>query len=178
MDLMSTVQVLGNIGEFVGAIAVVVTLLYVALQLRQNTASVRSSAYQTWVSVSNAEHTAGQDPSMAPIIAIGLEQPEALSNDTWVQFASYCHQFIMKSESTYYLWKEKIIADSICEKEFDRAARFLSASGPKQWWAAGARTQFSDEFVAMIERRTPGRLQQYWFTPGRGFHPHSDEAND
>ena len=37
MDLMSTAQLLGNFGEFFGAIAVVVTLIYLAGQLRQNT---------------------------------------------------------------------------------------------------------------------------------------------
>lgn len=34
MDLMSAAQLLGNVGEFVGAIAVVVTLGYLAVQVR------------------------------------------------------------------------------------------------------------------------------------------------
>jgi len=36
MDLMSTAQLLGNFGEFVGAIAVVATLAYLAVQIRQS----------------------------------------------------------------------------------------------------------------------------------------------
>ena len=36
MDLMSTAQLLGNFGEFVGAIAVVATLAYLAVQVRQS----------------------------------------------------------------------------------------------------------------------------------------------
>lgn len=40
MDLMSAAQLLGNFGEFVGAIAVVVTLFYLAAQVRQNRVSV------------------------------------------------------------------------------------------------------------------------------------------
>ena len=39
MDVQATTQVLGNLGEFVGAIAVVVTLGYLAIQIRQNTRS-------------------------------------------------------------------------------------------------------------------------------------------
>jgi hypothetical protein len=35
MDLMSVAQLLGNLGEFVGAIAVVVTLAYLTVQIRQ-----------------------------------------------------------------------------------------------------------------------------------------------
>ena len=40
MDLMSTAQLLGNFGEFVGAIAVVATLFYLAAQVKQNRQSV------------------------------------------------------------------------------------------------------------------------------------------
>ena len=36
MDLLSTAQLLGNFGEFVGAIAVVVTLFYLAAQVKQS----------------------------------------------------------------------------------------------------------------------------------------------
>lgn len=34
MDFMSTAQLLGNIGEFVGGIGVLVTLMYLAVQIR------------------------------------------------------------------------------------------------------------------------------------------------
>lgn len=44
MDLISTSQLLGNLGEFVGAIAVVVTLIYLATQIRQNTNALRMTA--------------------------------------------------------------------------------------------------------------------------------------
>jgi len=37
MDLISISQLLGNFGEFVGAIAVVITLIYLTAQIRQNT---------------------------------------------------------------------------------------------------------------------------------------------
>jgi hypothetical protein len=39
-------QLLGNYGEFVGAIAIVITLIYLAIQLRQNTRMMRASIRQ------------------------------------------------------------------------------------------------------------------------------------
>ena len=36
MGLMSTAQLLGNLGEFVGAIAVVIALAYIAVQVRHS----------------------------------------------------------------------------------------------------------------------------------------------
>ena len=42
MDHQAFAQILGNYGEFIGAIAVVVTLAYLAVQVRQNTRSMKS----------------------------------------------------------------------------------------------------------------------------------------
>ena len=48
MSTLEFSQLLGNYGEFVGAIAIVITLIYLAVQLKQNTATVKANAYQEW----------------------------------------------------------------------------------------------------------------------------------
>ena len=42
-----TLQDLGNIGEFVGAIGVVTSFVYLAIQIRQNTRAIRLSSMQS-----------------------------------------------------------------------------------------------------------------------------------
>ena len=49
-----TLEDLGNIGDFLGGIGVVITLIYLAGQLRQNTNALRSASYEHWNSVSTA----------------------------------------------------------------------------------------------------------------------------
>ena len=44
MDHQAIAQLLGNYGEFIGAIGVVVTLIYLATQIRQNTNALRMNA--------------------------------------------------------------------------------------------------------------------------------------
>ncbi|MGK0223180.1 MAG: hypothetical protein ACI9ON_002423 [Limisphaerales bacterium] len=44
MDHQSFAQLLGNYGEFVGAIAVVITLIYLTIQIRQNTKALQMNA--------------------------------------------------------------------------------------------------------------------------------------
>jgi heme exporter protein D len=55
MDHQTFAQLLGNYGEFVGAIAVVITLIYLAIQVRHsketteaNTKAIELQAYQAW----------------------------------------------------------------------------------------------------------------------------------
>jgi hypothetical protein len=47
MDLMSTAQLLGNFGEFFGALLLVGSLIYVGAQIKQNTSATRAQVYQT-----------------------------------------------------------------------------------------------------------------------------------
>ncbi len=49
MTFMETAELLGNIGEFFEAIAVVVTLGYLAFQIKHNTNSARSQSRQTLI---------------------------------------------------------------------------------------------------------------------------------
>ena len=46
MSALEFSQLLGNYGEFVGAIAIVITLTYLAMQLRQNTRAARAQTVQ------------------------------------------------------------------------------------------------------------------------------------
>ncbi len=46
MSALEFSQLLGNYGEFVGAIAIVITLVYLAIQVRQNTRMMRASIRQ------------------------------------------------------------------------------------------------------------------------------------
>ena len=172
MSAIELSQLLGNLGEFIGAIGIVVTLVYLAIQLRQNTASVRASAYQAWAQAAMAEQASAQVPSMSNTLSIGYFQPESLSQENWIQFASYCHQFVQRAESTWYLSKEDVIDSAVCDKEIERAAVFLAQAGPNQWWRAGARTQYTSGFREMIEPKigSSSGFQVYTFTQGKGFH--------
>lgn len=72
-----TLQELGNLGEAVSGIAVIVSLVYLALQIRQNTVALRSASYhqaaeQTW----NALLVAAQDRELAEGLGPDLPHPE------------------------------------------------------------------------------------------------------
>ena len=68
MDLMSTAQLLGNFGEFVGAIAVVLTLVYLVFQIRQNTRSIRSQSRYYVLEALNLDMKQAQEPRFYEIV--------------------------------------------------------------------------------------------------------------
>ena len=65
-----TIETLGSLGDFLGGLAVIASLLYLAVQIRQNTKAIRSSSYhqaaeQTW----NYCLAVAGDASLAEILA-------------------------------------------------------------------------------------------------------------
>ena len=82
MDHQTFAQLLGSYGEFVGALAVVLTLIYLTIQLRQNTSAMQSSAEleaaRHW---SEQNIRAALDENITRIMDVGHRGDVATLND-------------------------------------------------------------------------------------------------
>ena len=84
-----TLEDLGNLGEFVGALGVVVSLVYLAIQIRQNTSAVRTSTFHEAIrDQSNGIDQLNSDPELNRIWYDGLHHFEALPEDEQRRFAT------------------------------------------------------------------------------------------
>ena len=87
MDHQAFAQLLGNYGEFVGAIAVVLTLFYLTTQIRQSSRSLKSSAAQAVLqSISEQYRVAAESEKLARVVRLGFEDFEELDADQANQF--------------------------------------------------------------------------------------------
>jgi hypothetical protein len=73
-------EALGSLGDFIGGIGVIVTLVYLAMQIRQNTRSVRAASAQQVLSgaAEFLEHVSA-DPILADLFTRGGAHPDSLS---------------------------------------------------------------------------------------------------
>lgn len=83
-------QDLGNLGEFVGAIGVVISLVYLGRQMVQNTQSVRAASFNSMVqnSIRLLEH-AFRDSEFADFLARAQLDPTLLTPSERVRWDSY-----------------------------------------------------------------------------------------
>jgi hypothetical protein len=143
---------------------------------------MEANALQSWsVAATSVYLTPAQNDSMSKAIAQGVVDATTLTNENWVQFAFWCHSFVRTAESTFHLHQRRIISDSIFEKEMERAVDLLTTNGCRQWWEAGAKTQFSEDFVTELNARLSSpntRFEPYLFAEGQGFYPASTVARD
>lgn len=87
---MSQLEALGNLGEFIGAVGVVVSLVYLALQLRQNTSSVRAASFNSMVQNSISLLQNGFiDSEFAAFLARAENDPDALDDVDRLRWDAY-----------------------------------------------------------------------------------------
>lgn len=79
-----TLDDFGNLGEVVSAIAVVISLLYLGVQIRQSTRSVRSASFQELLNhIAEVNLRVGENPEIAELYRVASERAfEPGSSDT------------------------------------------------------------------------------------------------
>ncbi len=148
-----TLQDLGSVGEFIAAIATLVTLGYLALQVRQNTNALRSSTFQS-ISEQMAQNVSAivTAPEVADIMVKASAQPTELSPSDVLRFNGVLVMTFRRLESVFvqgelgYIGREQMQGF-----EISMIPLLLGPMGAA-WWR-DAKTTFNREFVAHVDAR-------------------------
>ncbi len=98
-----TLNELGSLGEFISGLAVVVTLVYLALQIRHNTRAVRSSMHQDMVeSTLRIAESVSDNPDVGRIVLKANEDYDNLTKEEFVRFEAYAERVCGNFESDFY----------------------------------------------------------------------------
>jgi hypothetical protein len=152
MDHQAFAQLLGNYGEFLGAIAVVVTLGYLAAQIRQNTRSVRASSFQSGVDGINLlNNLLAQDESLARIFRTGNERLGSLTEDERVRYGFLYLSAFRSFESMYFHYLHGT-GTELWGTHKEHISVLLTNPGVQEWWKNNPLT-FTPEFSQFVEQR-------------------------
>jgi hypothetical protein len=141
---------IGAVGEIVGAIAVVVTLIYVSKEIRQGARSVAIGALRDTTAQWNqwSEMLAGS-PDLAAIVTKGNSAYESLTDAESLRYGAYIQSFFDNVESYRVL-----VRDHKIDKDLDVlesiVARRIVIPGFAAWWSENM-DDYSDDFVQWIE---------------------------
>jgi hypothetical protein len=142
---------LGNIGDFLGGIGVVVTLLYLAIQIRQNTRSSRTESYQAAVSsVSDQTFNLWMNPDSAVIFQTGMFDLDALSPFERNQFTGFMAAVVRNHENIHYQYISGAIDHSLWRGWEWRIATAFSLPGVQAWWR-DQKKAYSEDFQAFVD---------------------------
>lgn len=149
MDHESIAQLLGNYGEFVGAIGVVVTLAYLAVQIRQNTRALRAASIDSMTQFANdIRSNLFTDPEITAIYMNGLRDVDNLNDLERERFR------LLMTNALWALWNAYTQAQLGDTQSWDAQKpllrRFLSQPGGDWFWRT-YKNEFSLDFQAEVD---------------------------
>ena len=146
-------EAISAIGQVVGALAVVISLIYLAREVRNNARATRlatmrstSDAYNRWVQ-QLTEH-----PHVAELYYRGIRDFESLEGADIARFSALMNQPFRNVEDMYYQHMEGHL-DPRRWRGFEALLRDLNAyPGVQAWWRSRAHW-FSDEFAKLVNQQ-------------------------
>ena len=139
-----------RVAEIIGGLAVVVGLIFVGLELRQNTLMQRVTATQTLVlDYENAVDAVGADADTACIYVRGINGLENLNGVERYRFFVLQFHLLRAGEQLHFYSLEGMIDQRIWrgfERQMDEIVRY---PGLQQYWEVRS-DWYSDEFQAFI----------------------------
>jgi len=150
---------LANLGQIVGALAVVVSLIYVALQIRQNTNAVRSAAAQVvHEHFASWYHLLANDAELSQIAVNGLRDYASLSEQEKVRFIAAFMAFLSYGQNAFLKWRQRLLEPALWTGWEQVLMNLIGAPGGKGLWKERAYL-FGEEFRRHVEddlmKRTP-----------------------
>ena len=151
MDHLTFAQLLGNYGEFIGAIGVVITLAYLAVQIRQNTRATRAASHHAIVEALNQGNLLqAQDDDLAQIWLSGTSDRSQLSDSERQRFDMLCLSYFHVFDSLWYSAKIGTAEHDLLLSEEKGFAFLMGSLGVYDWWVSNPYA-FSAEFRRYME---------------------------
>jgi len=146
----------GAIAELLGALGVIVSLGYLAQQVRHNTRSVRAAAYQSWfASYDSLSDLLLGDAELDALAHRGAEDPLGLTPDERQWFFGVLRRGFRQFESLYYQQREGMIDRELFDAWRHIYARSTEGAAFRQFWEA-ERAIFSAPFRGFVDRELAG----------------------
>jgi hypothetical protein len=145
---------IGAIGEVVGAVGVIVSLLYLALQIRQNSNVVRSATRQA-ISTTQVELglRIGESPDLRVAMAKlwGLGDPPTAAQDAEIRDHMLVRAFLRAYENQYHQFKDGTFDADMWNGYLAGLRGIILIAYGRQVWEM-SRAWFSADFARFVDR--------------------------
>lgn len=171
------IQTLGNLGEFIGSIAVLVTLVYLAIQTKQSVKTAQQRSHSDILSRrQKLMMLITEDRDFIEVWAKGCSRQPMDSIDAQ-RFTSFAISFLSHTQDTYIQYKAGLIDKEVLEAEESIMAVSFTQPGFLDWWEHGQQFLIP-EFARHMEQCKSTNLVLYdpgtrsWSRPEAGIFGH------
>ena len=142
-------EAIGSIGEIVGAAAVVVSVLYLAFQIRQNTHSVRGSTIQAVTETIQRENRWSSD--LGETFVKAIESPSEVTAVEAFKLGEWLSAAMSARQNEYFQYKKKLMDQEMWDASLGIIRSIMSVEFCRNWWHGYDKQVYSPEFVAVVD---------------------------
>ena len=150
------IETLGNLGEFIGAIGVILSLLYLSIQIRHNTKTVRASSYQAITShLADINRSAVDDPEFAKLLIEGTMDLGTLSEVDRYRFGVFLSARLRHYENIYFHYSQGLLDSEVWDAHREVLAEMMVNPGVAAIWRSGTKAAFPAAFAKQVDSMLP-----------------------
>lgn len=154
---MLTLEDLGNLGEIVGGLAVMISVLYLAVQIRQSSQIARFEAHRALsIAMGSIINDVARDPEMYRIWKVAVDTPEQATYDDRERFGMLLYQvFTTFSDADRFT----DIDSELTTRYNMYLSRYLEMEVVRDWWSRQGQ-YFPSRFRQRINDLLAARAEQ------------------
>jgi hypothetical protein len=145
-------EAVGAIGEIVGALGVVATLGYLAVQTRHNTRAIKGSTFQANTQLWQEWFLTLAGSEAPDAYARGMVGDSNLDGPSFQKFWLACRALFLNFESQYYQYRQGVL-DEASFRGYEQSLRdsTLPWPGIRAWWQLN-RGGYGRDYAAYIDQ--------------------------
>lgn len=146
-----SLEQLGLISQIVGAIAIVITLVYLAIQIKDSARSSRSAAVtDATTAMQSFYQELGSNPATSKLFLDGLTNPDALSQEDQFQYLMLMHSCYLGFQRSFFLAREGTLDVALRDSIGTALHAVNHMPGMHSYWRQ-RKAYFQPEFVEWVE---------------------------
>jgi len=146
-----TLEIVQIVSSIIGSVAVALTVVYLAIEVRASTRATYSQTYQTTIAaLGDMAAIVGETKEKSRVYAVGMADPDKLDEDEYLQFAYLGISLFRKYENAYFQYRSGMIDDAFWDGHRDNLLWFFHRPGTQRWWGE-RRLGFSKAFREYLE---------------------------
>lgn len=149
------------ITELIAAIAVVVSLLYLATQVRQSNRLARAQTRERMTNQAAEEVYKGFVDQ--PGILRSLYKSEPLSEDEWIRLSGWLLAAMRQREYEFFQMKDGNIEKEVWEAYRGLITIHLGSDRTRKWWDKWGKVPFDPGFCAMVAELLDSQAKPVYF---------------
>jgi len=144
-----------SIAEIVSSIAILVTLLYLAIQTQQTADAINSQSRQSLAESAALEQTMYlQNPELSLLI---VDSSIEMSFEQKVQLNSLMILSLSRREFAFRQYQAGVLDEDVWNQEVEIIALALGTERTRSWWNAIGKSGFESDFADAVDLIIQGR---------------------